>query len=94
MSSKLKNISIYRHANDTDILSDPKYICSASTLITEALKNGSDVMQLSNGEIIITEYRAVTINYKWNHFKNKFTKASYPTERNKALDKTLDKAIV
>lgn len=61
-------------ANDSEILSSPKYICMSSSIITNALKNGSDVMQLPNGDLIVTEYKAVTMLFKWDPIKQKLVK--------------------
>ena len=56
---------------EANILSNPSYICASSQVITNALKQGSDVMQLPNGEIIITEYKAITVHYHWDIEKKK-----------------------
>ncbi len=60
--------------DNTDILANPAYICASSEIITNALKHGSDVMQLPNGEIIITEYKATTVHYLWDDEKKKITR--------------------
>jgi hypothetical protein len=62
-------------SND-DIVEDPRYICKSCTLITEALQRGGDVMQLPNGDIIITELKTVTSHYNWDSVKEKMVKFS------------------
>lgn len=59
-----------------DIMSDPKYICKSCTLVTEALQRGGDVMQMSNGDIIITEKKTVVTHYNWDSVKEKLVKFS------------------
>lgn len=65
-------------SND-DIVEDPRYICKSCTLITEALQRGGDVMQLPNGDIIITELKTVTSHYNWDSVKEKMVKFSTKT---------------
>lgn len=59
-----------------DIVEDPRYICKSCALITEALQRGGDVMQLPNGDIIITELKTVTSHYNWDSVKEKMVKFS------------------
>lgn len=59
---------------ETNPIINTKYIDYSSNIITEALGNGSDVMQLSNGDIIITEYKATTSYFKWDNTKKKLIK--------------------
>jgi hypothetical protein len=59
-----------------DIVEDPAYICKSCALITEALQRGGDVMQLPNGDVIITELKTVTFHYNWNAAKEKMVKFS------------------
>ena len=54
-----------------DILGDIRYICKSGALITESLQRGGDVMQMPNGDIIITELKAVTYHYAWDNDKGK-----------------------
>lgn len=49
-----------------EVTDDVRYICKSGALITEALKRGSDVLQLPNGDILITELKTVTWHYKWD----------------------------
>ncbi len=62
--------------NIVDAFDDPKYICQSCTLITEALQRGGDVMQMPNGDIIVTERKAVTSHYNWNTSKEKLIRSS------------------
>jgi hypothetical protein len=59
-----------------DTLSDVRYICKSSYLITEALQNGYDVAQLPNGDIIVTEIKTVNVQYSWDPEKNKMVRVN------------------
>ncbi len=70
----LKDIESYIENNteqkEQDLMSDVKYICKSCSLITESLQKGCDVMQMPNGDIIITELKAVTFHYTWDAKKS------------------------
>jgi hypothetical protein len=70
----LKDIESYVAENaakeENDLMSDVKYICKSCSLITESLQKGCDVMQMPNGDIIITELKAVTFHYIWDTKKS------------------------
>ena len=70
----LKDIESYIESNteqkEQDLMSDVKYICKSCSLITESLQKGCDVMQMPNGDIIITELKAVTFHYTWDAKKS------------------------
>lgn len=67
--------------NEQDLMSDTKYVCKSCALITEALQKGCDVMQLANGDIIITELKAVTFQYTWDAKKGKLIRAQFGKNR-------------
>lgn len=70
----LKDIESYIEDNveqsEKDLMSDVKYVCKSCSLITESLQKGCDVMQMPNGDIIITELKAVTFHYTWDAKKS------------------------
>lgn len=76
----LKNIESYiaanpvNNVNDKDIMSDIRYVCKSCSLITESLQKGCDVMQMPNGDIIVTELKAVTFQYTWDDKKGKLVR--------------------
>ena len=74
MSSVLNLIKNLPQAseNDKNLVTDINYIRKSSTLVNDALQKGSDIMQLPNGDIIVTEVKTVTYKYRWNCEKNKF----------------------
>ena len=61
-TKKLKNL-IYSQSKDLEennVLEEARYICKSGALITESLERGSDIMQMPNGDIIVSEMKAVT----------------------------------
>ncbi len=68
MNSELKNA---KNQSNNDILTNVKYICKSSALITESLQKGCDITQLSNGDIIVTEVKIVNVQYSWDAEKGK-----------------------
>ncbi|MFY9589724.1 DUF2671 domain-containing protein [Rickettsia endosymbiont of Halotydeus destructor] len=60
--------------NDDSPFFDVKYICQASSLITESIRRGFDVTQLPNGDVNVTEVRIVNVHYSWDSTKEKFIK--------------------
>lgn len=59
-----------------DPLTDIDYICKSTTLITESLRNGKDIAQLPNGDIIVTERKIVHLHYTWDASKGKMVRIS------------------
>ncbi len=62
--------------NDYEIFKDLKYICKSTPLILESLQNGSDVAQLSNGDLIITEVKTINTQYIWDSNKSRMMKSN------------------
>ena len=62
-------------ANDTpsrdgnelsDLMSNPDYLRHSSAIIHEALKEGFDVLQLPNGDIVTTGTKIITNTFVWD----------------------------
>ena len=66
-----------------EVMSDIRYICKSCSLITESLQKGCDVMQLSNGDIIITEMKPVTFQYSWDEKKGKLVRSQFGSKHRK-----------
>jgi glucose/arabinose dehydrogenase len=64
------------NANIRDPLTDIDYICKSTTLITESLRNGKDIAQLPNGDIIVTERKIMHLHYTWDQAKGKMVRIS------------------
>lgn len=73
-------VSNQRNENENhegpDPLTDIDYICKSTTLITESLRNGKDIAQLPNGDIIVTERKIVHLHYTWDPAKGKMVRIS------------------
>lgn len=61
-------------SEDKEITADVRYICSSCSLITESLQKGSDVLQMPNGDIYVTEKKIVTFHYTWDEKKGKLVR--------------------
>ncbi len=84
----LKNIESYIEQNtssatEVDLMSDTRYICKSCSLITESLQKGCDVMQLANGDIIVTELKAVTFQYTWDEKRGKLVRTQHGNKARK-----------
>lgn len=58
------------------VMTDPNYIRKSSSLVTEALNKGCDVIQMANGDIYITETKTVTFHYKWDEEKGRMLRVN------------------
>ena len=96
--AKLKNITSNgtaisnsdSNSNEPNLTNDVRYVCKSCSLITESLKKGCDVMQLENGDVIITEVKAVTFQYSWNDKKEKLVRVYGSGKNKKSENNDLD----
>lgn len=65
----------------TNMMLDPRYLRQSSSLIQDALQKGFDVLQLANGDIVMTGTKTVVYQYSWDSEKGKLAKAK--PEKNK-----------
>lgn len=70
------NINTQNHKADFDILNDVEYICKSTKLISDALRNGCDIAQLPNGDIMVTETKIVHMQYAWSKEKARMIRLS------------------
>jgi hypothetical protein len=77
--SSSKNINIPEEDN-LETLSDPKYLTQSHAIIIDSLKDGCDVLQMPNGDIILREQKVVATKYAWNPKKEKIVKLSMKIE--------------
>lgn len=66
-------------ANDADsklaeLMANPEYLRHSSAVIHDALKDGFDVLQLPNGDIVTTGTKVVVTTYSWDSGKGKLAK--------------------
>lgn len=58
-----------------DLMANPEYLRYSSAIINDALKEGFDVLQLPNGDIVTTGTKIITNTFMWDAKKNAMTKA-------------------
>lgn len=64
----------------TEMMLDPKYLRQSSSLINEALQKGFDVLQLEDGEIVMTGTKTIVYRYQWDAEKGKLVKVDLPVD--------------
>jgi hypothetical protein len=76
MSSVLQALNELKaeHADAETLAMDNTYIRKSSVLVYDALQKGADILQLPNGDIVITETKTVTYQYQWNAEEGVFEK--------------------
>lgn len=58
-----------------DMMSDPNYLRQSSALINDALQKGFDILQLANGDIVMTGVKTVVYQYSWDEAKSKLVRS-------------------
>ena len=64
-----------------DLMANPEYLRHSSSVINDALKEGFDVLQLPNGDIVTTGTKIITNTYVWDAAKGKLTKGRSAGEK-------------
>lgn len=59
----------------SELMANPEYLRHSSSIINDALKDGFDVLQLPNGDIVTTGTKIITNTYSWDKGKAKLVKA-------------------
>jgi hypothetical protein len=67
--------------SDLSIMSDARYLRSAGSLIGDALQKGFDVLQMANGDIVMTGTKTVVYTYTWDEDKGKLVRAKANRKR-------------
>jgi len=78
-----RNNMVIESPEEDSIMSDIRYICKSCSLITESLQKGCDVMQLANGDIIVTEMKPTTFQYSWDEKKGKLVRSQLGSKHRK-----------
>lgn len=79
VTREAKNVAA-SEANDlADLMANPEYLRYSSAIINEALKEGFDVLQLPNGDIVTTGTKIITNTYVWDQTKGTMGKAKART---------------
>lgn len=92
MTYKNKLFSMTKSAQDSagddtllsDLMANPEYLRHSSSIINEALKDGFDVLQLPNGDIVTTGTKIITNTYSWDNAKAKLVKARAASDKPRA----------
>lgn len=64
-----------------DLMANPEYLRHSSSVINEALKEGFDVLQLPNGDIVTTGTKTIVNTYVWDEATSRLDKARAPSEK-------------
>jgi hypothetical protein len=67
-----------------ELMANPEYLRYSSAIINEALKEGFDVLQLPNGDIVTTGTKIITNTYVWDATKGTMSKARTPAKAPRA----------
>jgi Protein of unknown function (DUF2671) len=67
-----------------DLMSNPEYLRHSSSVINEALKDGFDVLQMPNGDIVTTGTKVIVNTFVWDAAKSKLVKAKAASEKPRA----------
>ena len=74
--TKSNENNITKPSKEFSILTDPRYNRTVAPLIMDALEKRRDLVQLPNGDIIITEQKTISIRYEFNDEKCKMVRAT------------------
>jgi hypothetical protein len=55
--------------NITEMMMDPNYLQQSSALVSQALQKGFDVLQMEDGEIVMTGTKTIVYRYHWDATK-------------------------
>lgn len=58
-----------------DVMANANYLRQSSALINDALQKGFDVLQMANGDIVLTGTKTVVYRYSWEQKAAKLVKA-------------------
>ena len=57
-----------------DMMKNPRYMQECAMVINDALRNGFDVLQLENGNIVTTGTKIVVYEFEWDEEKQEMIK--------------------
>lgn len=58
----------------TEMMMDSRYIDQSSSLINQALQKGFDVLQMDDGQIVMTGTKTVVYRYHWDATQGKLVR--------------------
>lgn len=59
-----------------ELMQNDDYLRDSQAIVNDALKEGFDVLQLENGDIVTTGTKVVVNQYRWDNDTGKMTKLS------------------
>lgn len=62
-----------------EMMADAGYLRQSSALINDALQKGFDVLQLADGDIVLTGTKTVVYRYTWDQEKTKLIRTKSET---------------
>jgi hypothetical protein len=62
-----------------DLMASPEYLRHSSAVINDALKDGFDVLQLPNGDIVTTGTKTIVNTYVWDAKAARLDKTRTPS---------------
>jgi Protein of unknown function (DUF2671) len=65
-----------------ETMSDARYLRQSSNLINDALQKGFDVLQLADGDIVMTGVKTVVYQYSWDETKGKLVRTKAASNKN------------
>lgn len=65
-----------------DTMSDARYLRQSSALINDALQKGFDVLQLADGDIVMTGVKTVVYQYSWDDNTGKLVRTKASSSKN------------
>lgn len=75
------------HDHDTtlsDLMANPDYLRHSSSIINDALKDGFDVLQLPNGDIVTTGTKTIVNTFVWDATKGSLDKTRATSDKPRA----------
>jgi hypothetical protein len=64
-----------------ELMANPEYLRHSSAVINDALKEGFDVLQLPNGDIVTTGTKTIVNTFVWDAQSARLDKARTPSEK-------------
>ncbi len=75
ITKEARNAAAEEENKLAELMANPEYLRHSSTIINEALKEGFDVLQLPNGDIVTTGTKTIVNTYVWDETSNRLDKA-------------------
>lgn len=67
-----------------ELMANPEYLRHSSAVINDALKEGFDVLQLPNGDIVTTGTKTIVNTFVWDSAARRLDKARTPSDKPRA----------